>query len=73
MEAITSYVQPEDTVIDVGGGAGRVSLPLALCCQEVINVATRFHSNQRINHTGSLHSLLYGNSGTATVGCSAQC
>ena len=38
LEAIASYVQPEDTVIDVGGGAGRVSLPLALRCQEMINV-----------------------------------
>jgi len=38
IEAIASYVQPEDTVVDVGGGAGRVSLPLALRCQEVITV-----------------------------------
>ncbi len=38
IEAIASYVQPEDTVVDVGGGAGRVSLPLALRCQEVTTV-----------------------------------
>ena len=31
-------MQPEDTVVDAGGGAGRVSLPLALRCQELINV-----------------------------------
>ena len=35
---IASYVQPEDVVIDVGGGPGRVGLPLALRCREVINV-----------------------------------
>ena len=38
IEAIGSYVQPEDTVVDVGGGSGRVSLPLAFQCREVINV-----------------------------------
>ncbi len=38
LETIASYVQPEDTVVDVGGGAGRVSLPLALQCRVVINV-----------------------------------
>jgi len=27
--AVASYVHKEDSVIDVGGGAGRVSLPLA--------------------------------------------
>jgi SAM-dependent methyltransferase len=38
LEVIASYVQREDAVIDVGGGAGRLSLPLALRCREVINV-----------------------------------
>ena len=38
LEAIASYVQPEDVVIDVGGGAGRACLPMALRCREVINV-----------------------------------
>ena len=38
LEIIASYVEPEDVVIDVGGGAGRVSLPLAMRCREVINV-----------------------------------
>ena len=36
--AVASYVHQEDSVIDVGGGAGRVSLPLGLRCREVINV-----------------------------------
>ena len=38
LEIIASYIDPDDVVIDVGGGAGRVSLTLALRCREVINV-----------------------------------
>jgi len=37
-ERIASYVRPDNVVIDVGGGPGRLSLPLALRCREVINV-----------------------------------
>jgi hypothetical protein len=37
LEAIASYIAPDDIIIDVGGGAGRISLPLALRCREVIN------------------------------------
>lgn len=35
---IASYVQPDDVFVDVGGGSGRVCLPLALRCREIINV-----------------------------------
>jgi SAM-dependent methyltransferase len=38
LEILASYIVPDDVIIDVGGGAGRVSLPLALRCREVINV-----------------------------------
>ena len=38
LDAIASFIQPEDVLIDVGGGAGRVSLPLALRCRETINI-----------------------------------
>src|SRR5438093_9241063 len=38
LEIIASYITPEDVIVDVGGGAGRTSLPLALRCREVINV-----------------------------------
>lgn len=38
LAAIAAYVMPDDVFIDVGGGAGRVSLPLALRCREVVNV-----------------------------------
>ena len=35
---IASYIESMDVIVDVGGGAGRYSLPLALRCREVINV-----------------------------------
>src|SRR6266542_515525 len=38
LESIASYIRPDDVIVDVGGGAGRISLPLALRCREVINV-----------------------------------
>jgi hypothetical protein len=38
LAAIAALIDPADTLVDVGGGAGRVSLPLALRCQRVINV-----------------------------------
>jgi hypothetical protein len=37
-ETLASYVAPEDTVLDVGGGSGRMALPLAGRCREVINI-----------------------------------
>ena len=33
-----SFVRPEDVFVDAGGGAGRIGLPMALRCREVINV-----------------------------------
>jgi SAM-dependent methyltransferase len=38
LAAIAAYIEPDDVIVDVGGGAGRMSLPLALRCREVINV-----------------------------------
>ena len=38
LAVIASYVEPRDVLLDIGGGAGRVSLPLARRCREVINV-----------------------------------
>ena len=38
LAALASYVMPDDVVVDIGGGAGRVSLPLALRCREVLTV-----------------------------------
>jgi hypothetical protein len=38
LATLASYIAPDDVIIDVGGGAGRISLPLALRCREVINV-----------------------------------
>ena len=33
-----SFVRPDDIFVDAGGGAGRLGLPMALRCREVINV-----------------------------------
>ena len=38
LEIVASYVEPDDVIVDVGGGAGRYSLPLALRSREVVNV-----------------------------------
>lgn len=35
---IASYIKPDDVVVDVGGGAGRLSLLLASRCREAVNV-----------------------------------
>ena len=32
LEAIASYLRPDDVLLDVGGGAGRLGLALARCC-----------------------------------------
>lgn len=37
-QAVVDLVRPAESVIDVGGGAGRVSLPVALHCADVLNV-----------------------------------
>ncbi len=37
LEVIASYLAPSDVLVDVGGGSGRLGLPLALRCKEVIN------------------------------------
>lgn len=38
LTAVATYVGPDDVLLDVGGGAGRLGLPLALHCREVINL-----------------------------------
>ena len=37
-EILAAFVRPDDVFVDVGGGAGRLSLPMALRCRQVINV-----------------------------------
>jgi hypothetical protein len=36
LAALLEFVEPQDVLLDVGGGAGRISLPLALHCRELI-------------------------------------
>ena len=36
--ALASFIGPDDVMVDVGGGAGRISLPFALRCREVLTV-----------------------------------
>ena len=38
LQVLASYLQPDDVIVDVGGGGGRYSLPLALLSREVIDV-----------------------------------
>ena len=38
LAALAAYLEPSDVLLDVGGGAGRVSLALADCVQEVVLV-----------------------------------
>ena len=35
---LAAYILPADVLVDVGGGAGRISLPFALRCREVLTV-----------------------------------
>ncbi len=36
--AIAERLRPDDVFVDAGGGAGRISLPMALRCREALNV-----------------------------------
>ncbi len=38
LQIISSYLRPEDVLVDVGGGAGRMCLPMARRCREVVMV-----------------------------------
>ena len=37
LSALADLIEPSDVIVDVGGGAGRMSLPLALRCRSVVN------------------------------------
>jgi hypothetical protein len=38
LSIIASYLEPTDVLLEIGGGAGRYGLPLALRCRELINI-----------------------------------
>ena len=38
VQGLLTQIEPEDTIIDVGAGAGRLALPLALNCKHVVAV-----------------------------------
>ena len=38
LEILAGFIEPGDVLLDVGGGSGRIGLPLALRCRELINV-----------------------------------
>jgi len=38
LNTLADLIEPSDAIVDVGGGAGRMSLPLALRCHSVTNV-----------------------------------
>ena len=38
LRIVSSYLRPEDVLVDVGGGAGRTCLPIARRCREVVMV-----------------------------------
>ncbi|HXP32294.1 MAG TPA: class I SAM-dependent methyltransferase [Stellaceae bacterium] len=38
LQALANLIEPSDAIVDVGGGAGRMSLPLALRCRSLTNV-----------------------------------
>jgi SAM-dependent methyltransferase len=59
----SKYLTKEDVLLDVGGGAGRYSLPLAFLCREVINVdssptmLSAFVANAKRAGIGNIRSI----------------
>ena len=53
MTALAAYIKPTDTVVDVGGGAGRVGLALARVCAEVVNVEPSVGMGQQFSESAT--------------------
>ena len=50
-EVRASFVRPDDIFVDAGGGAGRLSLPMALRCRAVINVDSSLGMGQEFQES----------------------
>lgn len=55
VERLAQWVSPDDTLLDVGGGAGRFALPLALRCRHV-TVVEPSDAMVRALHSGAEHA-----------------
>ncbi|MGH7032287.1 MAG: class I SAM-dependent methyltransferase [Stellaceae bacterium] len=38
LQALASLIERDDVIVDIGGGSGRLSLPFAADCREIVNV-----------------------------------
>lgn len=38
LQALASLIERDDVIVDIGGGSGRISLPFAADCREIVNV-----------------------------------
>jgi 2-polyprenyl-3-methyl-5-hydroxy-6-metoxy-1,4-benzoquinol methylase len=57
VEALAKFVTPSSTVIDVGAGAGRIALPLALRCRKVIAVEPSAAMCEGLRETAREHGI----------------
>ena len=81
LSAIAAWLQPDDVLVDVGGGAGRLTLPLARCCREAVNVepsagmAAEFHALAAESGIGNARLVAadwlepHGVTGDVTLAC----